>query len=786
MSKNHLQINTSLSSNRDRSKEFDAVKHFSQDNYKNNYPGCNDFLAEDSPRLYPVTKSELTSTLDNLSKTLVTYHSQENVVKYLSEEGFNWPQKQKDHLEKCLFHLNNALILLCGQSSNFSFKDTLEITNQFCIANNVRVLSKSCFYEHFNACNQVSLLQYFCGLIQTNNKCESIPVFNQLCCNNDDFSSYDKRELLRAIISAYRNDWDINTLQEHHKNIILSIDENTLNLLKQAMPAPEESSFNPAIKQDSEPQISIWCDPNIEPRYAFYNSCRNRINDCLHDSYTHAIQLPPVNENAKDLCNILGVNDIVAIDGSGDHLGDNKACNESFDSVGFGLALHKAQSIVYDMTLFIDIDSGLSNEQERLPMVAEKYQDKNVLLSADRNYASYRLFKQLNQLGVKFVIRTRTNFQPDIMSCVEINASFDYRKSSFHNAHIISSSKYDPETTSRPLPVSCNNIKVYHCSGSLHSNDTDGYFYMIEVPNPYSDNGDYALLSTNVDLNLDDPVKFLEKVMAVIASYNFRWGIEITFGNDKKCTSLEKVSKLDPPLAAIVIAYSILSENIINLMARYFYYQQVLNEQQGNEVIILEALSYSSRSILLKDHCCRDFLCLFFDKANIKTCESLPLNQRLIRNVKACKKACISKENIKRSLQSPQRFSSKKVCEIFEEEIGRSNIDNNRFKEIDCIIKNEYALNAEDLDCWANSHISNFKLAFECSYKAACKATSFLIRKTCIGVHELDCLRLKIIDVAKEKLKNAQLPKRVVEYFQEIVELLDCSYKLAPAGNMLK
>ena len=200
-------------------------------------------------------------------------------------------------------------------------------------------------------CNQVNLLQYFCGLIQTNNKCESFPVFNQLCCNNDDFSSYDKRELLRAIISAYRNDWDINTLQEHHKNIILSIDENTLNLLKQAMPAPEESSFNPAVKQDSEPQISIWCDPNIEPRYALYHSCRNRINDCLYDTYNHVIQLPPLNENAKDLCNILGVNDIVAIDGSGDHLGDNKACNESFDSVAFGLALHKAQSLVFTKVL---------------------------------------------------------------------------------------------------------------------------------------------------------------------------------------------------------------------------------------------------------------------------------------------------------------------------------------------------------------------------------------------------------------------------------------------------
>ena len=273
--------------------------------------------------------------------------------------------------------------------------------------------------------------------------------------------------------------------------------------------------------------------------------------------------------------------------------------------------------------------------------------------------------------------------------------------------------------------------------------------------------------------------------MAVIASYNFRWGIETTFCYDKKCTSLEKVSKLDPPLAATVIAYSILSENIINLMARYFYYQQALNEQQGNEVIILEALPYSSRSLLLKDHCCRDFLCLFFDKANIKTCESLPLNQRLIRNIKACKKACISKENIKRSLQSPNRFSGEKVCELFKKEIELRNIDNNQLKEIDRIIKQEYALNADDLDCWANLHISNFKLAFECNYKAACKATSFLIRKTYIGVQELDCLRLKIINVAKEKLKNAQLPKRVVEYFQEVVELLDYSYKLAPAGTML-
>ena len=784
MSTNTLQSNPSLSSNRDL-KDFNPLKHFSQDNYKNNYPGCNDFLTEDSPHLYQVTKSELTSTLDNLLETLVTYNSQENVVEYLSNEGFNWPQKQKDHLEKGLFHLNNALIWQCGQSSNFSFKDVLELTTQFCIANNERGLSKSCFYEHFNVCNQVNLLQYSCGLIQTNNKCESIPVFNQLCSTNDDFSSYDTRELRRAIISAYRNDWDINTLQENHKNIIFSIDESVLNLLKQAMPSPEESSFNPAVNQDSDPQISIWCDPNIEPRYALYHSCRNRINDCLHDAYTHAIQLPPVNENAKDLCSILGVNDIVAIDGSGDHLGDNKACNESFGSTAFGLALHKAQSLVYDMTLFIDIDNGTSNEQERLPMVAEKYQDKNIQINADRRYGSYELFKQLNLLGVQFVIRTKTNFQPDIMSCVEIDASFDYRKSSFHNAHIISSSEYDPKTTSRPLPVSCNNIKVYHCSGSLHPSDTDGYFYMIEVPNPYSDDGDYALLSTNVDLNLDDPVKFLEKVMAVIASYNFRWGIEITFGYDKKCTSLEKVSKLDPPLAATVIAYSILSENIINLMARYFYYQQALNEQQGNEVIILEALPYSSRSLLLKDHCCRDFLCLFFDKANIKTCESLPLNQRLIRNIKACKKACISKENIKRSLQSPNRFSGEKVCELFKKEIELRNIDNNQLKEIDCIIKQEYALNADDLDCWANLHISNFKLAFECNYKAACKATSFLIRKTYIGVHELDCLRLKIINVAKEKLKNAQLPKRVVEYFQEVVELLDYSYKLAPAGTML-
>ena len=784
MSNNTLQSNPSLSSNRDL-KDFNPLKHFSQDNYKNNYPGCNDFLTEDSPHLYQVTKIELTSTLDNLLETLVTYISQENVVEYLSNEGFNWPQKQKDHLEKGLFHLNNALIWQCGQSSNFSFKDVLELTTQFCIANNERGLSKSCFYEHFNVCNQVSLLQNCCGLIQTNNKSEAAPVFNQLCSTNDDFSSYDTRELRRAIISAYRNDWDINTLQENHKNIIFSIDESVLNLLKQAMPSPEESSFNPTVNQDSDPQISIWCDPNIEPRYALYHSCRNRINDCLHDAYTHAIQLPPVNENAKDLCNILGVNDIVAIDGSGDHLGDNKACNESFGSTAFGLALHKAQSLVYDMTLFIDIDSGTSNELERLPIVAKKYEAKDILITADRKYASYNLFKQLNLLGVKFVIRTKTNLQPDIMSCVEIDASFDYRKSSFHNAHIISSSEYDPKTTSRPLPESCNKIKVYHCSGSLHPSDTDGYFYMIEVPNPYSNDGDYALLATNVDLNLDDPVKFLEKVMAVIASYNFRWGIEITFGYDKKCTSLEKVSKLDPPLAATVIAYSILSENIINLMARYFYYQQALNEQQGNEVIILEALPYSSRSLLLKDHCCRDFLCLFFDKANIKTCESLPLNQRLIRNIKACKKACISKENIKRSLQSPNRFSGEKVCELFKKEIELRNIDNNQLKEIDRIIKQEYALNADDLDCWANLHISNFKLAFECNYKAACKATSFLIRKTYIGVQELDCLRLKIINVAKEKLKNAQLPKRVVEYFQEVVELLDYSYKLAPAGTML-
>ena len=179
------------------------------------------------------------------------------------------------------------------------------------------------------------------------------------------------------------------------------------------------------------------------------------------------------------------------------------------------------------------------------------------------------------------------------------------------------------------------------------------------------------------------------------------------------------------------------------------------------------------------------FYVCFLIRQKIKTCESLPLNQRLIRNIKTCKKVGISEENIKRSLQSPKRFSSKKVCEIFEEEIGRSNIDNNRLKEIDCIIKQEYALNADDLDCWANLHISNFKLAFECNYKAACKATSFLMRKTYIGVHELDCLRLKIINVAKEKLKNAQLPKRVVEYFQEVVELLDYSYKLAPAGTML-
>ena len=371
MSNNTLQSNPSLSSNRDL-KDFNPLKHFSQDNYKNNYPGCNDFLTEDSPHLYQVTKIELTLTLDNLLETLVTYISQENVVEYLSNEGFNWPQKQKNHLEKGLFHLNNALIWQCGQSSNFSFKDVLELTTQFCIANNVRGLSKSCFYEHFNVCNQVSLLQNCCGLIQTNNKCESIPVFNQLCCTNDDFSSYDTRELRRAIISAYRNDWDINTLQKNHKNIIFSIDESVLNFLKQAMPSPEESLFNPAVNQDSEPSKSIWCEPNIEPRYALYHACRNRINDCLHDAYTNAIQLPPVNENAKALCNILGVNDIVAIDGSGDHLGDNKACNESFGSTAFGLALHKAQSLVYDMTLFIDIDNGTSNEQERLPMVAEK------------------------------------------------------------------------------------------------------------------------------------------------------------------------------------------------------------------------------------------------------------------------------------------------------------------------------------------------------------------------------------------------------------------------------
>ena len=391
MSKNTLQSNPSLSSNRDL-KDFNPLKHFSQDNYKNNYPGCNDFLTEDSPHLYQVTKSELTSTLDNLLETLVTYNSQENVVEYLSNEGFNWPQKQKDHLVKGLFHLNNALIWQCGQSSNFSLKDSLELTNQFCIANNVRGLSKSCFYEHFNVCNQVNLLQNFCGLIKTNDKCEAVPVFNQLCCTNDDFSSYDTRELLRAIISAYRNDWDINTLQENQKNIIFSIDESVLNLLKQAMPSPEESLFNPAVNQDSDPPKSIWCEPNIEPRYALYHASRNRINDCLHDAYTNAIQLPPVNENAKALCNILGVNDIVAIDGSGDHLGDNKACNESFGSTAFGLALHKAQSLVYDMTLFIDIDSGTSNELERLPMVAKKYKAKDILITADRKYASYNLF----------------------------------------------------------------------------------------------------------------------------------------------------------------------------------------------------------------------------------------------------------------------------------------------------------------------------------------------------------------------------------------------------------
>ena len=65
MSNNTLQSNPSLSSNRDL-KDFNPLKHFSQDNYKNNYPGCNDFLTEDSPHLYQVTKIELTSTLDNL------------------------------------------------------------------------------------------------------------------------------------------------------------------------------------------------------------------------------------------------------------------------------------------------------------------------------------------------------------------------------------------------------------------------------------------------------------------------------------------------------------------------------------------------------------------------------------------------------------------------------------------------------------------------------------------------------------------------------------------------
>ena len=121
---------------------------------------------------------------------------------------------------------------------------------------------------------KVSLLQNCCGLIQTNNKCESIPVFNQLCCTNDDFSSYDTRELLRAIISAYRNDWDINTLQENHKNIIFSIDESVLNLLNQRpCTSPEESLFNPAVNQDSEPK-SIWCEPEYRTTLCFI-SCQS-------------------------------------------------------------------------------------------------------------------------------------------------------------------------------------------------------------------------------------------------------------------------------------------------------------------------------------------------------------------------------------------------------------------------------------------------------------------------------------------------------------------------------
>ena len=85
---------------------------------------------------------------------------------------------------------------------------------------------------------------------------------------------------------------------------------------------------------------------------------------------------------------------------------------------------------------------------------------------------------------------------------------------------------------SRPLPVI---ILRYTIAAVLNTQAIQmAYFSMIEVPNPYSNDGDYALLSTNVDLNLDDPVKFLEKVMELIASYNFRWGIEITFGYDKQ------------------------------------------------------------------------------------------------------------------------------------------------------------------------------------------------------------------------------------------------------------
>ena len=108
MSKNTLQSNPSLSSNRDL-KDFNPLKHFSQDNYKNNYPGCNDFLTEDSPHLYQVTKIELTSTLDNLVKTLVTYNSPEYVVEYLSNEGLNWPQKQKDHFRGRYFSSREML-----------------------------------------------------------------------------------------------------------------------------------------------------------------------------------------------------------------------------------------------------------------------------------------------------------------------------------------------------------------------------------------------------------------------------------------------------------------------------------------------------------------------------------------------------------------------------------------------------------------------------------------------------------------------------------------------------